>query len=222
MICGLWFVGQLPDLVFISKSKEFGLCTLVVVKFVMACDELLSGGMAWLGANMNHKLSQATLSDTGFRSHLTPEMDITFFIISNIYMLNFFLLNYFFFFKQYFPSKVIIQRGLLDPVGAQHCYATEWLRSVLSIWVAVFTFNSGLNAAKSTHHTKKASNKSCSELNFLQKSPQEYMSISPQSGAWGLERLIWLRYDIVLKWKNTFNLGLNAAKSTHHRKKSFK
>ncbi len=52
--------------------------------------------------------------------------------------------------------KVIIQQGLLHPVGAQYCDVTEWLRSVLSIWVPVSTFNSGLNAAKSTHHTQKS------------------------------------------------------------------
>ncbi len=48
------------------------------------------------------------------------------------------------------------------------------------------------------------------------------MSISPQSGARELERLIWLKYDNVLKWQNTFNLGLNTAKNTHHSKGSFK
>ncbi len=46
------------------------------------------------------------------------------------------------------------------------------------------------------------------------------MSISPQSGAMWLERLIWLKYDIVLKRKNTFNLGLSAVKKTHHTKKA--
>ncbi len=46
------------------------------------------------------------------------------------------------------------------------------------------------------------------------------MSISPQSGARWLERLIWLEYDIVLKWQNTFNSGLNTAKNTHHTKKA--
>ncbi len=48
------------------------------------------------------------------------------------------------------------------------------------------------------------------------------MSISPWSGARGLEKLIWLKYYFVLKRQNTFNLGLNAAKSTHQIKKSFK
>ncbi len=56
-------------------------------------------------------------------------------------------------------------------------------------------------------------------MNFLQKSPQEYMSISPQSKARGLEWLIWLKYDIILKGQNTFNLGLNTAINTHHAKK---
>ncbi len=48
------------------------------------------------------------------------------------------------------------------------------------------------------------------------------MSISPQSGAGGLERLTWLKYYIVLKLQITFNLGLNAAKNTHYIEKSFK
>ncbi len=48
------------------------------------------------------------------------------------------------------------------------------------------------------------------------------MFISSQSGARGLERLIWLKHYIVLKRQITFNLGLNAAKNMHHIKKSFK
>ncbi len=41
------------------------------------------------------------------------------------------------------------------------------------------------------------------------------MSISPQSGVRGLERLIWFKYYIVLNQQITFNLGLNAVKNTH-------
>ncbi len=48
------------------------------------------------------------------------------------------------------------------------------------------------------------------------------MSISPQSGARGLKRLIWLLYYMVLKLQITFNLELNAAKNTHYFKKSIK
>ncbi len=33
------------------------------------------------------------------------------------------------------------------------------------------------------------------------------MSVSPQSGAMGLERLIWLKYNTVMKMKSTFNQG---------------
>ncbi len=36
----------------------------------------------------------------------------------------------------------------------------------------------------------------------------------------GLERLIRLKYDIVLKRQNKFNLELNAAKNTHRTKKT--
>ncbi len=51
--------------------------------------------------------------------------------------------------------------------------------------------------------------------------PQAHMSISPQKGARGFERLIWLKYYIVLKQEVTFNLGLNTAENTHPVKKSF-
>ncbi len=49
------------------------------------------------------------------------------------------------------------------------------------------------------------------------------MSISPQSGVRRLERLIWLKYYIVLKKQIiTFNLGLNTDKNTDYTEKSFK
>ncbi len=70
--------------------------------------------------------------------------------------------------------------------------------------------------------SKKDSNKRCSKLNFVKKTLQAHMSISPRSDARELERLIWLKYYFVLKWQNTFNLGLNAAKNTHKTKKGFK
>ncbi len=47
------------------------------------------------------------------------------------------------------------------------------------------------------------------------------MSISPLSGARGLETRIWLIYS-VLKQQNTFYLGLDAAENTHPIKKKFK
>ncbi len=43
--------------------------------------------------------------------------------------------------------------------------------------------------------------------------------VSPQSGARRLERLIWLKYYIVLKRQITFNLGLNADKNTDNNKR---
>ncbi len=42
--------------------------------------------------------------------------------------------------------------------------------------------------------SKKALNKSCSKLNFVQESPRAHMSIFPWSGARGLERLARLEY----------------------------
>ncbi len=47
---------------------------------------------------------------------------------------------------------------------------------------------------KYASYQKKFSNKSCLKLNFVQKSPRAYMSVSPQSRARGRERLIWLKY----------------------------
>ncbi len=70
-------------------------------------------------------------------------------------------------------------------------------------------------------NSKKASNESCSKLNFVQKSPQAHISISPRSGATTFEGLIWLLYYIILKLPITFNLGPNAAKNTHYFKKKF-
>ncbi len=48
------------------------------------------------------------------------------------------------------------------------------------------------------------------------------MSISPRSGARGLERLPCLKQYNVLKQENRLTLGLNAAKGTDYMKKSFK
>ncbi len=42
------------------------------------------------------------------------------------------------------------------------------------------------------------------------------MSISPQSGARGLEILIWLKNYTVQQRQNTFIYGLNAAKNMRH------
>ncbi len=44
-------------------------------------------------------------------------------------------------------------------------------------------FTLGLNPAEITDYMKKVSSKSCSKLNFLQKSQWGHMSISPRSGA---------------------------------------
>ncbi len=48
------------------------------------------------------------------------------------------------------------------------------------------------------------------------------MSISPMSGARGLQRLSSLKYYNVLKWEKRFTLKLDAAKNTHFLKKDFK
>ncbi len=48
------------------------------------------------------------------------------------------------------------------------------------------------------------------------------MSLYPQSGAKGLERLASSKYYYVQKRQVIINLGLKAAKNMHHMKKSFK
>ncbi len=50
--------------------------------------------------------------------------------------------------------------------------------------------------------SNKASNKSCSKLNFVQKSPRAHMSIFSMSGAWGLQRSVHLKCYSVQKWKS--------------------
>ncbi len=60
-------------------------------------------------------------------------------------------------------------------------------------------------------------------IEFVLKSPRAHMSICPWSGAKRLERLIQLKYYVVLKRQITINnLGLNTAKNSHRIKKSFK
>ncbi len=65
--------------------------------------------------------------------------------------------------------------------------------------------------------SKKASNESCSKLNFVQKRPRAHMPISPRSGARALERLLWLLYGT--ETANYIHLWLNSAKNTHYFKK---
>ncbi len=80
----------------------------------------------------------------------------------------------------------------------------------------------GQNIAKKRIISKNASHKSCSELNFLQKTQWTHISIFPRSGARGAKHLPFLKYIDVLEWKSRFTLGLNAAKSTDCIEKFFK
>ncbi len=70
--------------------------------------------------------------------------------------------------------------------------------------------------------SKNASNKSCSQLNFLQISQWAHISITIKSGASGLQKLIGLKYYNVLEWESGVILGLNTAKSTRYTRKCFK
>ncbi len=79
-----------------------------------------------------------------------------------------------------------------------------------------------LRLVKNTHYVKNASNKSCCELNFVQKSQQAHMCIFPRSVARGLQRLPSLKYYNVQKGESGLTLGLNNDKNTHYVKKCFK
>ncbi len=80
-----------------------------------------------------------------------------------------------------------------------------------------------LNTAENAHHIqKKLKMKVVQNQISYKKRLRTHMSISPCSGARGLERFTLLKYYIVQKWQITFNLGLNAAENTCHIQKSFK
>ncbi len=66
---------------------------------------------------------------------------------------------------------------------------------------------------------KKGSNKSCSKLNFVRKSPWAHKSTSPQSGASELERLIWLKYYFVRTAKYIQFRAQRCQKYTSNQKK---
>ncbi len=65
------------------------------------------------------------------------------------------------------------------------------------------------------------SDKNYSELNFLQNIYRTYIFISPRSGARGLQRLPFLKYNNILEWESWLSLGLNVAKSTDCIEKCF-
>ncbi len=64
------------------------------------------------------------------------------------------------------------------------------------------------------------SSKSFLESNSLQKIHWAHLSISTQSGARWLERLIWLKYYYVQKREIIFTLGLNSVKNIDFMKKA--
>ncbi len=68
---------------------------------------------------------------------------------------------------------------------------------------------------------KKGLSKSCLKLNFLQISQWARMSISHQSGARGMEKLIWLKYLNVQKMLNYIPFGAERCEKYHYMKKRF-
>ncbi len=64
-------------------------------------------------------------------------------------------------------------------------------------------FSLGLDAAKNTHCIKKKINKSCSKLNFVQKSPRVHMSTSPPVELGGSkDSHLWKLYIIFQRWES--------------------
>ncbi len=78
-------------------------------------------------------------------------------------------------------------------------------------WESMFSLR--LSAAKSNNYIKNDLNKSCAELNFLQKTRWKHISLYTRSrvGREGLQRFAILKYN-ALEWKSKFTLRLNAAK----------
>ncbi len=64
---------------------------------------------------------------------------------------------------------------------------------------------SGWTLLKLLITSKNCSNKGCSKLNFIQESQWVYISISPKSGARGLEKLPSLKHSHALKQNSIFN-----------------
>ncbi len=70
--------------------------------------------------------------------------------------------------------------------GARGLERLMWLKYNM-VQKRQITGNVVRNVVKNTHHMKKASNKSCLELNFVQKSPRVHISISPRSEDWHVQ-----------------------------------
>ncbi len=67
------------------------------------------------------------------------------------------------------------------------------MHSMCTVMESRFTL--GQTTAENTHFMKKASNKNCSEFNFLQKTQWAHMSIYLGSGDKGLQRLPCFKYS---------------------------
>ncbi len=85
------------------------------------------------------------------------------------------------------------------------------------------TFNLGLNAAKKYASHPKTFQIKVIRNWILYKEVRERICLPPpRVERGGIETLIWLKYNIVLKWQNTFNLELNVPENTYPMKKSCK
>ncbi len=88
------------------------------------------------------------------------------------------------------------------------------------IWKWKSRLTLGLNATEITDYRRKASSKSYSELNFVQKSQWVHAFISPKSGDRGLQTLPCFEFYSLRKWESSRStLGFNIAKITDYIKK---
>ncbi len=76
--------------------------------------------------------------------------------------------------------------------GLQKCAVFEILTYNTLEWESRFTL--GLNPAKNIDYIENCSNESCTKLNFLQKTQWKNISIYPKSGAWEIQRFVFLKY----------------------------
>ncbi len=101
-----------------------------------------------------------------------------------------------------FRKKKISGRSCLSPPRVELGGLKDWYVSkIILYWKGKVDSFAGWTLPKLPIISKNCSNKSIWALHFKQKSQWAHMSISPTSGATGLERLVCFKDYIVLKWK---------------------
>ncbi len=94
--------------------------------------------------------------------------------------------------------------------------------NIIMYWNCKLETLKGWTLPKLVIITRNTSNKSCSELNFLQKSRWVHFIILLRNGARGLRRLPCFKYYNVWDWESRFFLQHNAAKNVNYIQKLLK